>query len=110
MARVRRSRRIWRNSFMAMAHMPTAPPGRRIHQWVKSTSNEISGQEETAPDGPGAVLGQASVVVALDLGRRQLAGGPLPQLAGLLGSTLGELGHLVLHLLAGLLYLAGGCC
>jgi hypothetical protein len=23
---VRRSRRIWRNSFIAMAHMPPAPP------------------------------------------------------------------------------------
>src|SRR4029453_10233940 len=126
MASVRRSRRIWRNSFMAMAHMPTPPPEPRIHRLMKSTTNEICGQEKGAGQRPAPVLGQASVVV-LDLGRGQLAGGPLPELvdqlpgeehretgddaehdplqelAGLLRGTLGELGHLVLHLLAGLL-------
>src|SRR4029450_4969805 len=97
-----------------------------------------SGKKKRRRSGPGAVPDGPSVAVGLvlphDLGRGHLAGGPLPQLvdqlagqqhhhgaqhaerdpleqlAGLLRGTLGELGHLVLHLLAGLLYLAGGGC
>src|SRR6266545_1830284 len=108
-----------------------------------STSRGIRGtvvigsfKHEPGRPGPRAwrLRGGASVVVVLDLGRRQLAGGALPEpvdqlaggehhqsgdhgeqhplreLAGLLGRAFRQLGHLRLHLLAGLRYFPGCCC
>src|SRR5215218_1371059 len=94
---------------------------------MKSTLSEILGQRRTADR-----AGGPSFVVVLDLGGRQLAGRPLPQhvdqlprrqhgdgredrerhplhqLARLLRRALRQLGHLLLHLLAGQLDFSGG--